>query len=206
MKASCQAVDVTVGYQRIRLEPGQFIFGRIQAARELKMTERQIRTCQTSLISTGNVSVKTTNKYSIITVVNWHSYQSVTTDNDSQNVTPPARQASSNRPQTRSKEVKNIKPIVAPLLPICEAWKAFTEMREKIKKPMTGRAMELIASKLVSLQNQGHDPVAVLENSIINSWQGVHPLKHGQTPPEQQRTATPDYMTDPAYEVEHDAA
>lgn len=68
LRASHQAIEVTVGYQRIRLEAGQFIFGRKTAAKELKMTERQIRTCQTSLISTGNMSVETTNKFSVISI------------------------------------------------------------------------------------------------------------------------------------------
>lgn len=108
LKATHKQVDVTVGYQRIRLEPGQFIFGRKVAASNLKMTERQIRTCQNTLISTNNLSVKTTNKFSVITVVNWNTYQGQENENGQQSVSQTDQQPTSNRPQTRSKRIKEV--------------------------------------------------------------------------------------------------
>ena len=54
-----------------------------------------------------------------------------------------------------------------------EPWKAFCEMRQKIRKPMTDRAKELIVAKLEQLRGQGNDPRGVLLQSVENSWQGV---------------------------------
>ena len=51
----------------------------------------------------------------------------------------------------------------------------YIEMREKIKKPMTGNAIKLAYRKLEKLKEQGHDPNAVLEHSIFNSYQGLWP-------------------------------
>lgn len=69
----------------------------------------------------------------------------------------------------------------APLLEICEAWKAFVEMRKVIKKPMTPYAMTLRANDLLKLQKQGHDPIAVLNQSISSNYQDLYPLKEKET-------------------------
>ena len=45
LKASHKVIVVKVGFQEITLQPGQFIFGRKKASKELKMSERKIRTC-----------------------------------------------------------------------------------------------------------------------------------------------------------------
>jgi hypothetical protein len=75
MKATHKEYDAIVGLQVVHLIPGQFIFGRRKASEETGLTEREIRTIIAFLINCGNLTIKTTNKYSIITIVNWHIYQ-----------------------------------------------------------------------------------------------------------------------------------
>ena len=54
----------------------------------------------------------------------------------------------------------------------------FSEMRKKITKPLTNRALQIIINKLSTLSNGNVDiAIEILENSIANSWQGVFPLK-----------------------------
>jgi len=53
----------------------------------------------------------------------------------------------------------------------------YVQMREKIKKPMTGNAIKLAYRKLEKLKAEGHDPTAVLEQSIFRSWAGLFPLE-----------------------------
>lgn len=93
LRANHKETKVKIGFQEITLKPGQFIFGRRVTAEELNMSERQIRTALAFLKKAGNVTSKTTNKFSIITIVNWHTYQSGEIQND--------QQATSKRPQTR---------------------------------------------------------------------------------------------------------
>ena len=57
-----------------------------------------------------------------------------------------------------------------------ETWEAFIKMRKKIKKEPTEEAIVLLIKKLERLKNSGNDPNDVLEQSIMNSWQGVFPL------------------------------
>ena len=47
----------------------------------------------------------------------------------------------------------------------------------KIKKPMTDRAVLLAIRELEKLKGEGHEPKQVLEQSILNSWQGLFPLR-----------------------------
>jgi hypothetical protein len=56
-------------------------------------------------------------------------------------------------------------------------WADFVEMRKRNRKPLTGAAIRLTISALDKLRAQGHNPDAVLNQSIQNSWQGVFPLR-----------------------------
>ena len=105
LKATYKTRKVIHGGREIILEPGQFIFGRRVASEETGLTEREIRTALGSLITLGILTSKTTNKFSIITIVNWSTYQAPEDENDQQN----DQQPTSNRPQTRIKEGKKKK-------------------------------------------------------------------------------------------------
>lgn len=58
-----------------------------------------------------------------------------------------------------------------------DAWNAYVEMRIKVRKPMTDYAKSLAVRTLAELANQGCDPIAVLENSVQNSWLGLFAVK-----------------------------
>lgn len=60
-----------------------------------------------------------------------------------------------------------------------DAYKNYLEMRKKIRKPATLRAEELVLNEL-----HKHDletAVKMLEQSIVNSWQGIFSLKEKET-------------------------
>jgi hypothetical protein len=69
-----------------------------------------------------------------------------------------------------------------------EAWRAFEEMRVKIRAPMTDTARQRTVEKLGVLRDQGHDPLEVLLQSVEHSWRGVFPLRG--TTAAQSRAAT----------------
>ena len=54
---------------------------------------------------------------------------------------------------------------------------AFKDMRKTIKKPLTDHALKLLLNKLDKLEDSDAGKIAVLEQSIMNSWQGVFELK-----------------------------
>lgn len=75
LTATHKPCTVIVGCQQVQLLPGQFIFGRKKAAEETRLSEREVRTCLSLLKKSENVTIKTTNKFSIITLVKWADYQ-----------------------------------------------------------------------------------------------------------------------------------
>lgn len=85
LKATHKPVTVTVGFQQVPLQAGQFVFGRKKAAEETGLSEREIRTCLEFLKKAGSLTIKPTNKFSIITIVNWHIYQNTKVESDQQN-------------------------------------------------------------------------------------------------------------------------
>ena len=69
-----------------------------------------------------------------------------------------------------------------------QAFLDYLEMRKQIKKPMTDRAVELAIKKLEELSaspfSDGMDndlAIQILNQSVMNSWQGLFPLKEQKT-------------------------
>jgi hypothetical protein len=75
-------------------------------------------------------------------------------------------------------ETTNAKPalLVPDWLP-AEAWAAFVAHRKALRKPLTAQAAKLAIAKVDELRRQGHEPQAVLEQSILAGWQGLFPLR-----------------------------
>jgi hypothetical protein len=102
LKAGHEPQKVLIGNQQIELLPGQFIMGRKKASRETGLSERQIRTSIDSLRTMQNLTIKTTNKYSLVTLINWEIYQAYEDK--------PTNKTTSKRPETdHIQELKNVR-------------------------------------------------------------------------------------------------
>ena len=69
-----------------------------------------------------------------------------------------------------------------------KTWEDFKEMRDKTRKKMTKRAEELLTMDLNKLSDNEEIQIAILNQSIMNSWQGVFPLKNKTTAPAKAMT------------------
>jgi predicted transcriptional regulator len=106
MKATHKKYKPTEGFQQIELEPGQFIFGRKKASEETGLSEQNIRTCLKFLEKSKNLTIKPTNKFSIISITNWDTYQPKENESNQQS----NQQVTNNQPTSNHKqEQKNIK-------------------------------------------------------------------------------------------------
>lgn len=126
LKASHQQREQMVGMQLVRLQPGEFITGRIAAAKELNMSEKTVRTCIKKLKNFEKIRVKTTNKFSILSVINWDSYQ----QQDSQKGQQRANKGPSKGHKQELQNVKKEKPSSKK-----------NETEEKIYKSKRGRSL-----------------------------------------------------------------
>jgi hypothetical protein len=64
-----------------------------------------------------------------------------------------------------------------------EAWTGWLEMRRKNRKVPTTRAVEMAIRQLDKLRSGGQDPAAVLDQSTMNSWTDLYPLKADRAGP-----------------------
>ena len=68
-------------------------------------------------------------------------------------------------------------PLVLPLWLPVGAFRDFVEFRKSIRKPMNRKAQELAVQQLEKLQAEGQDPAEVINQSILNGWQGLFAIK-----------------------------
>lgn len=71
--------------------------------------------------------------------------------------------------------------------PPAEAWAEFKRMRKGLRKPMTPYAEGLMLNRLRKLVDEGQDAQAMLDQSIMQCWQNVYPVRVEQK--QQQATA-----------------
>ncbi|HZL11850.1 MAG TPA: hypothetical protein VFC65_17850 [Prolixibacteraceae bacterium] len=62
-------------WMNVELLPGQMVTGRKALANDLKLSEQEIRTSIRRLKSTNEITIESTNKFSIVTVCKWDVYQ-----------------------------------------------------------------------------------------------------------------------------------
>lgn len=91
------------------IKKGQLLTGRKQLSERTGLSERTIRTCLTRLKSTSEITIKSTNKFSIISICNWDNYQSKTTSRITSY--PPNKRPANDQQPTTSKNVKNVKKV-----------------------------------------------------------------------------------------------
>ena len=63
-------------------------------------------------------------------------------------------------------------------LEILPAVSDYVEMRKKIKAPLTDRAVDLMLTNLAIMSKDPGEQIQILNQSIMNSWKGLFPLKH----------------------------
>ena len=182
-KASHKGYESMVGNQIVVLQEGQFIFGRKKASSELKIKESMVYKYIKLLEKLEMINIKSNNKFSIITIEKWAFYQ-FDNDEEQQQKEQQRNNKGTTKEQQRNtnknvKNVKNVKEIIYSDVPdLNEAIIAFIDYRKSIKKPMSDRAITLLLGKLNKMSNSVQEKIEILNQSILNGWQGIFPLKN----------------------------
>jgi hypothetical protein len=95
-------------WKGIIIKPGQFVFGYESVKENTGLSRQSMRTCITKLKSTDSITVRSTHRFSIITIVNWAQYQNnknSPTYQSTQKTT--LEQPSNNPPTTVNNNVNN---------------------------------------------------------------------------------------------------
>lgn len=169
-------------------------------ADDVGLTIQQTRTALKKLKSTHEITIKTTNKNTLITIEKFNNYQFEIDEDNKQN-NKQFNNLITNNQQTNNKQIttnknekndnNNIKKEKNKKRKTFEEVLAenncseeleitvrdFIDMRKTIKKPMTSKALELLFRNLEKLTNLEEEKIAILNQSIEHGWQTVYPLK-----------------------------
>lgn len=80
-------------------------------------------------------------------------------------------------------------PVIPDWIPT-ESWDGFVAMRKSTKNPLSAHGVKLAIRELEKLRRDGHDPGAVLDQSTLQNWRGLFPIKDNHRG-NQNGTATP---------------
>jgi len=89
---------------------GSLVIGYTALSKRLGISKQSVRTAISHLKSTGEITLKSTNKFSIVTIANWEKYQSRSESANTQTNTQTNTPLTLNQHSTNTiKEIKNIR-------------------------------------------------------------------------------------------------
>lgn len=187
------------------IERGSFPSSISELSKETNLSVMEIRTSLKHLQLTGEITSKSTNKFTIFTVVNYNLYQ---TDNKQDNkqitsnltnnqqtdnilLTNSILKESKNERTEEIKKDKNIEKNIDKSISkkktvyypddelLDEAFNEYVTMRKRIKKPLcTDKALHRAMNTLEKLSGGDNDlAVKILNQSVDHCWQGLFELK-----------------------------
>jgi hypothetical protein len=163
------------------IKKGQILTGRKILSDETGLSEQQIKTALKKLKSTNEITIKATNRFSVITLVNYSLYQDKKTDNNQLDNQPEEQQATnkqptSNQQATTTKNEKNEKNenklTIQKDFPFADMTREFLQARyEQMgkNKPITQRDFDNIR-KLIDIDLKNRDDPA---NDVKKAMQSV---------------------------------
>ena len=182
LNASHTEYPVLFGGKKISLKAGQLITGRKSIASTLGISESKVRRVLDLFEIDQQIDRQRSNKNSLVSILNWDKYQIFDQQIDQQatNKRPTSdQQATTNKNNKNIKNIKECKEIIYSDVPeLNEAIIAFIDYRKSIKKPMSDRAITLLLGKLNKMSNSVQEQIEILNQSILNGWQGIFPLKN----------------------------
>ena len=182
LNASHTEYPVLFGGKKISLKAGQLITGRKSIASTLGISESKVRRILDLFEIDQQIDRQRSNKNSLVSILNWDKYQIFDQQIDQQatNKRPTTdQQVTTNKNNKNIKNIKECKEIIYSDVPeLNEAIIAFIDYRKSIKKPMSDRAITLLLGKLNKMSNSVQEQIEILNQSILNGWQGIFPLKN----------------------------
>lgn len=187
LKAQYKPTKKIVHGQMVDLQPGQFIYTRRMAAKELPLSPQQIRLRMNRLKSNQQITHSPTQHYTVVTIINWRVYQqedlscnpqSVSKRTQDEPTTNPPLIYMKNRKNSKkggaNEEQPSWKPKIDHLLEALQIpahlWGEFKKMRTRIKKPITEYAEYRALKYLAEANARGWKPTDLLNNAIDRPW------------------------------------
>lgn len=182
-------------WQGIKIDEGCLVTSEARIVLETGLSRQQVRTAMKRLVTTKEITKVSTKTYTLIKINKWAKYQlsvnecnqednQETSQEDNQDLTHSVTSGATHSvtttkeyKNTRSKEKEIYKENLDCSPEFAEALEAYEEMRKKIRKPLTVKAKQMVLKKLESMAPDEETQIAILNQSTMNSWQGIFPLQ-----------------------------
>lgn len=174
------------------IAPGQLVTSMDGIAGKLRLSRSAIRRAMDKLKSTGEVTVKTNNHWTTVTLANWAEFQEVQPTNGRQTRKQPTdHRPTIDRPAATTEEGNkgNIETLkkeeaVAPFTSeaFLKAWETWEASRREARKPIGPTARKLQYAKLASM-GEARAIIALL-HSAEKEYQGIYEPNAGRIAPE----------------------
>lgn len=192
LSATRKPRKVMANSQLFELAPGELVTSVAALTHDLGMTTKQCRLALAFLERASMVTIRGTNKGSVISLVNWARYQEEgqaegqterQADGQAMGKQPPSHHINKQERENIKKRVTREKSEALQGLSdvMREAVTAFAEHRKNLKAPLTDQALKLTLAKLQKLApGDEARQVAILEQSVERGWKGIFALKENE--------------------------
>ncbi len=163
------------------IQPGSFVTSLKHLSEETGLSQRQCRTAIKHLKSTGELTIRTTSRYSIITVNNWDKWQSERQTerqtSDKQTTTTKERKESKNIYILLHKIYKEkFSNLNQEWISLIEKWLDYKRAKKQTYK--TEQSLIAFIEKLLKLSsNNLNTATQIIDESMANNWSGIFELK-----------------------------
>mgnify|MGYP000904529911 CR=1 FL=1 len=197
-----------------KIKRGQAVIGLKATSKKIGISIQNLRTALEKLEKSGEITRKSTNKFTLVTIENYSKYQdreAVSNNNANKRLTND-QQTTNKRPTNdqqhlRNKEYKNNKNIrniyisdivASEPAQLHDYLNDFVQMRKSIKAPLTTRALKSVLKELERLS--GGDiktKIAILEQSVVKCWKTVYPLSINNSQKSDDKGRQREFKEDP---------
>ena len=202
LMANHEEKKVLLGNEVVEVERGGIITSELKLADRWGWSRTKVRHFLEILESDSMIVVKKDSKKTAINLVNFSNFQNFDSEKDNEKTskehqenikkTSKEHQKDTNnnvKNYKNEKNVKNVKKYISADAPedffpldgkLDRTFRDFIRHREQIKQPMTENAVRLMIGKLEKMTTDNNEKIQILEESIMNGWKGIFPLKDGQ--------------------------
>ncbi len=197
MMANHTDKKILLGNELVEVKAGSFITSELKLADKWGWSKTKVRSFMALLENDKMIVQKKDRKKTTITIENYSDFQVLETEKKPQKdhkKTTKKPQKNTNNNVNNDNNINNI--LYADNPALNETIIAFVEHRKSMKKPMTDRAIKLMITNLNKLSPDVNVQIDILNQSIINGWQGIFPLKNqnNQKKGSGRKEVVPDWM------------
>ena len=171
-----------LGKELVEVKAGSFITSELKLMERWGWGKSRVRTFLDLLQKDEMIEKKVNRKRTTICIVNYSSFQDTRTINKliaNRLRTDCEPIANTNNNDNNDNNINN-NILYAENPALNNSIIKFIEHRKKMKKPMTDEAIRLMVDKLNKLSGNVEEQIEIINQSIVNGWQGIFPLKNNQ--------------------------